>query len=147
MDDGAGAPDKAAATGKPLLQCKNHGCQMKFLEEENHDQACRHHREPPMFHDMKKGWRCCSTKMVYDWDDFEKIEPCVVGRHSAVGPDAKFAASPTVAAAESAAAAAGGAGSAAPAPALKSIDDYNMKNPDAVTAVSAAIDNQYAYVS
>ncbi|RLN58114.1 hypothetical protein BBJ28_00001352 [Nothophytophthora sp. Chile5] len=131
------------SAGKSLLQCKNHGCQQKFLETENHDQACRHHSQPPMFHDMKKGWQCCSTKMVYDWDDFEKIEPCVVGRHSAVGPNEQFAASPTVAAAESAASAAGSSVPAAP-PSLKSIDDYNEKNPNAVTAVSAAVDNQQA---
>ncbi|RLN78574.1 hypothetical protein BBJ28_00001936 [Nothophytophthora sp. Chile5] len=132
-----------ASAGQNLLQCKNHGCQQKFLEVENHDQACRHHSQPPMFHDMKKGWQCCSTKMVYDWDDFEKIEPCVVGRHSAVGPNEQFAASPTVAAAESAASAAGSSAPAAPS-SLKSIDDYNEKNPNAVTAVSAAVDNQQA---
>lgn len=142
----ASASGASAAKDKHLLQCKNHGCQQKFLEEDNHDEACRHHREPPMFHDMKKGWRCCSSKMVYDWDDFEKIEPCVVGRHSAVGPNAQFAASPTVAAAESAAASGGNPSVAAPPAPLKSIDDYNKKNPNAVTAVSAAVDSQNTYV-
>ncbi|KAF4324323.1 hypothetical protein BBO99_00001905 [Phytophthora kernoviae] len=136
-----------SASDKKALQCKNHGCQKKFVEEENNDQACRHHHLPPLFHDMKKGWQCCSSKMVYDWDDFEKIEPCVVGRHSVVGPNEQFAASPTVAAAENAASAAGSAGAVAvaqPAAPLKSIDDYNQKNPNAVTAVSAAKDNQQA---
>lgn len=93
--------------------------------------------------------------MVYDWDDFEKIAPCQVGRHSTAPPNAQFAKSPTVLAAESAeaAAAAGGAAVAAaaavapPAPVLKSIDDYNKKNPNAVTAVSAAVETQTAYVS
>jgi hypothetical protein len=132
------------ASGKKFLQCKNHGCQKKFLEEENSDQACRHHSLPPLFHDMKKGWQCCSSKMVYDWDDFEKIEPCIVGRHSAVGPNEQFAASPTVAAAESAASSAAAAATAPPAAPLKSIDDYNQKNPDAVTAVSAAKESQTA---
>ncbi|OWY99109.1 hypothetical protein PHMEG_00029954, partial [Phytophthora megakarya] len=132
-----------ATTDKRYLQCKNHGCQKKFLEEENNDQACRHHSLPPLFHDMKKGWQCCSSKMVYDWDDFEKIEPCIIGRHSTVGPNEQFAASPTVAAAESAAASSAGA-VAPPAAPLKSIDDYNQKNPNAVTAVSAAKDNQTA---
>ncbi|KAG7382895.1 Integrin beta-1-binding protein 2 [Phytophthora pseudosyringae] len=132
-----------AASDKQHLQCKNHGCQKKFLEEENSDQACRHHSLPPLFHDMKKGWQCCSSKMVYDWDDFEKIEPCIIGRHSAVGPNEQFAVSPTVAAAESAAASSVGA-VAPPAAPLKSIEDYNEKNPDAVTAVSAAKDSQTA---
>ncbi|KAH7480030.1 hypothetical protein PRNP1_008104 [Phytophthora ramorum] len=132
----------AVESDKNLLQCKNHGCQKKFLEEENSDQACRHHSLPPLFHDMKKGWQCCSSKMVYDWDDFEKIEPCIVGRHSAVGPNSQFAASPTVAAAESAAGSV--AAAAPPAAPLKSIDDYNQKNPDAVTAVSSAKESQQA---
>ena len=130
-------------TKKPYRQCKNHGCQKKFVEEENSDDACRYHSLPPLFHDMKKGWQCCSSKMVYDWDDFEKIEPCRVGRHSTVGHQEQFAASPTVAAAESAATRSvdpvGAAQAAAP---LKSIDDYNQKNPNAVTAVSAAKENQ-----
>lgn len=100
---------------------------------------------------MKKGWSCCSSKMVYDWDDFEKIPACQVGRHSTAPPAAQFAKSPTVLAAEGAAAAAGSAapaGSATTAPpVLKSIDDYNKKNPNAVTAVSAAVDTQNAYVT
>lgn len=127
-----------AVLDKNYVQCKNHGCQKKFLIEENNDQACHHHRLPPLFHDMKKGWQCCSSKMVYDWDDFEKIEPCSIGSHSTVGPNARFAASPTV----SAAASAPGAAVPQPAAPLKSIDDYNQKNPNAVTAVSAAKERQ-----
>ena len=60
-----------------------------------------------------------------------------------MGHQEQFAASPTVAAAESAATRSvdpvGAAQAAAP---LKSIDDYNQKNPNAVTAVSAAKENQ-----
>lgn len=143
---------KATTSAQNLLQCKNFGCTKKFLEEENHDTACHHHAQPPTFHDMKKGWTCCASKMVYDWDDFEKIAPCQVGRHSTAAPNAQFAKSPTVLAAEGAEAAAAGAGgsaaaSAPPAPVLKSIDDYNKKNPNAVTAVSAAVETQTAYVS
>lgn len=142
------AASTSAAANPNLLQCRNFGCTQKFEEAENSDTACRHHQAPPTFHDLKKGWQCCSTKMVYDWDEFERIEPCAVGRHSAVAPTAQFAQSPTVAAAEGAA-----AGAVAPAPApvaapvLKSIDDYNKTNPNAVTAVSAAVDTQKAYVS
>ncbi|KAI9915079.1 hypothetical protein PsorP6_007704 [Peronosclerospora sorghi] len=128
----------SAASDKKYLQCKNHGCQKKFLEEENNEQACHHHSLPPLFHDMKKGWQCCSSKMVYDWDDFENIEPCVVGRHSTLGPNKQFAASPTVeAAANSSDDVALRAGTL-----LKSIDDYNQNNPNAVTAVSAAKESQ-----
>ncbi|GAB9470094.1 Chord family protein [Globisporangium polare] len=140
---------KVSASAQNLLQCKNFGCAKKFSEEENHDAACHHHAQPPTFHDMKKGWTCCSSKMVYDWDDFEKIAPCQVGRHSTAPPNAQFAKSPTVLAAEGAEAAAAAAGGAVPAaapstPVLKSIDDYNKKNPNAVTAVSAAVETQTA---
>lgn len=141
-----------SASAQNLLQCKNFGCAKKFSEEENHDAACHHHAQPPTFHDMKKGWTCCSSKMVYDWDDFERIAPCQVGRHSTAPPNAQFAKSPTVLAAEGAEAAAAAAGGAVPAaapstPVLKSIDDYNKKNPNAVTAVSAAVETQTAYGS
>ncbi|DAZ95242.1 TPA: hypothetical protein N0F65_002354 [Lagenidium giganteum] len=137
----ASSAAKASSSSKPLLQCRNYGCAQKFSEEDNHDTACNHHHKPPTFHDMKKGWQCCSSKMVYDWDDFEKIPRCAVGRHSATEPSAMFAKSPTVEAAENAAA---GAAPAPPAPVLKSIDDYNKSNPTAVTAVSSVTDAQKA---
>jgi len=65
--------------------CRNPGCKKKYLESENHDQACHYHPGKPIFHDLKKGWTCCN-KIAYDWDEFEKIEPCAVGRHSDVDP-------------------------------------------------------------
>jgi disease resistance protein len=60
--------------------CKNPGCKQKYLESENHDQACKYHSGKPMFHDLKKGWTCCN-KIAYDWDEFEALERCAVGRH------------------------------------------------------------------
>lgn len=48
---------------------------------QNHATACRFHPGKPIFHDIKKGWDCCG-KIVYDWDEFEKIEGCCVGFHS-----------------------------------------------------------------
>jgi hypothetical protein len=122
-----------------LLRCKNYGCAKKYTEEENNAEACRHHLKPPVFHDTKKGWQCCSSKMVYDWDEFEKIPPCAIGSHSNVDPGALFAKSPTIQAAENASSSS--VSSPAPAPILKSIDDYNKTNPNAVTAVSSAVDN------
>eukprot|EP01015_Nassula_variabilis_P022856 TRINITY_DN4226_c0_g1_i15.p3 TRINITY_DN4226_c0_g1~~TRINITY_DN4226_c0_g1_i15.p3 ORF type:complete len:111 (+),score=25.95 TRINITY_DN4226_c0_g1_i15:175-507(+) len=70
-----------------LKACKNAGCRKKFSDSENHDQACKHHTGKPMFHDLRKGWTCCN-KIVYDWDEFEKIEPCAVGSHSDKKADA-----------------------------------------------------------
>ncbi|CAI5740825.1 unnamed protein product [Peronospora destructor] len=83
---------------KKYLQCKNHGCQQKFLDEENSDQACRHQSLPPLFHDMKRAGNAARPRWC-----FENIEPCIVGRHSTVGPNEQFAISPTVAAAANAA--------------------------------------------
>ena len=54
------------------LVCKRNGCRMKYCEEDNNDTICKHHPGKPMFHDLKKGWTCCN-KIVYDWDEFEKI--------------------------------------------------------------------------
>lgn len=47
---------------------------------ENGEGACRYHPGKPIFHDLKKGWACCN-KIVYDWDEFKKIETCAIGRH------------------------------------------------------------------
>jgi len=113
------------------LRCKNYGCNEWYSEEDNSDQACRHHTAPPVFHDTKKGWSCCE-KRVYDWDEFQKIEGCSTGPHSTVDPKLLFAASPTVTAANAAEA-------KNPGPVLKSIEDYNKKNPEAVTAASSAV--------
>ncbi|KDO26831.1 hypothetical protein SPRG_08122 [Saprolegnia parasitica CBS 223.65] len=114
---------------KELVQCKNFGCREKFVDSENHGLACRHHKAPPTFHDTKKGWSCCSSKMVYDWDDFEKIEPCAVGFHSAVGNQAPVVAETPARAPVPVV--------AAPAAPVKSIDDYNKSNPTAVTSISS----------
>ncbi|KEG06478.1 rar1 [Trypanosoma grayi] len=64
------------------LVCTNFGCGQFFLPEENHDAACRHHAEPPVFHDVEKYWRCCPTRRARDWDDFKAIPPCRTGPHS-----------------------------------------------------------------
>ncbi|OQR86374.1 hypothetical protein ACHHYP_10608 [Achlya hypogyna] len=114
---------------KELVQCKNFGCREKFVDSENHELACRYHKAPPTFHDTKKGWSCCSSKMVYDWDDFEKIEPCTVGFHSAVGNQAPVVPAAPIALPTPVV--------AAPAAPLKSIDDYNKANPDAATSVAS----------
>ncbi|KAF0709598.1 Aste57867_5823 [Aphanomyces stellatus] len=114
---------------KDLIQCKNFGCREKYYDSENHAAACKHHTLPPKFHDGKKGWTCCQEKLAYDWEEFEKIEPCAVGFHSATGIDAPKP-EPT------------GFGAPVlvvpPPVATKSIDDYNQTNPNAVTAVSSA---------
>jgi len=58
--------------GTGLLRCKNYGCNQSFAEEANTESSCRFHKAPPVFHDTKKGWACC-TKRVYDWDEFHTV--------------------------------------------------------------------------
>jgi len=60
--------------------CINNGCKKKYLASENGPEACCHHSGKPIFHDFKKGWTCCNV-IVYDWDDFQKIQGCKVGPH------------------------------------------------------------------
>jgi hypothetical protein len=122
------------------LRCKNYGCNAFFLESENHDTACTHHIAPPFFHDTAKGWQCCREKKAYDWDDFQAIKGCTVGRHSTVEQQKIFQESPTIAAAASASSSdSSSQTSSAP---LRSIADYNSRNPTAATAASSAKTSQ-----
>ena len=55
-------PEKKAAPGMTAsgkLRCKNFGCQCEYDEADNKEGACRHHVEPPVFHDTRKWWSCC----------------------------------------------------------------------------------------
>ncbi|KAL4444382.1 hypothetical protein ABPG74_016675 [Tetrahymena malaccensis] len=68
-----------------LKKCKRGGCNKQFKESENTGNSCKFHPGKPIFHDTKKGWTCCN-KIVYDWDEFSKIEPCAEGMHSDLDP-------------------------------------------------------------
>ena len=83
------------------LKCKRAGCNKKYKESENTHSSCKFHNGKPIFHDIKKGWACCN-KIVYDWDEFEKIEGCCTGKHSNVKQDSGFWKSSTVQNAENA---------------------------------------------
>lgn len=62
-------------------RCKRHGCLKHYLESENKEGACLYHPGKPIFHDTKKGWTCCQ-KVVYDWDEFQKLPTCATGKHT-----------------------------------------------------------------
>ncbi len=62
-------------------RCKRHGCLKHYKEDENSETSCLYHPGQPIFHDLKKGWTCCN-KIVYDWDEFQKLPTCAVGRHT-----------------------------------------------------------------
>ena len=68
------------ASENDLQTCNNNGCKQKYKASENHATSCKHHSGKPIFHDFKKGWTCCNV-IVYDWDEFQKIEACQVGPH------------------------------------------------------------------
>eukprot|EP00598_Pedospumella_elongata_P001445 CAMPEP_0184976242 /NCGR_PEP_ID=MMETSP1098-20130426/7246_1 /TAXON_ID=89044 /ORGANISM="Spumella elongata, Strain CCAP 955/1" /LENGTH=305 /DNA_ID=CAMNT_0027499079 /DNA_START=46 /DNA_END=963 /DNA_ORIENTATION=- len=122
--------EKDAVVEENLVRCKNYGCNQFFSEEHNHDEACQHHTGPPIFHDTMKCWSCCRDRKAFDFESFQLITGCAMGRHSTVAQKVAIAASPN-APSES------GAPVAAPVQ-LKSIADFNTKNPDAASAASAA---------
>ena len=71
---------------KSELKCLRPGCLKKYHENENTATSCKYHSGKPIFHDLKKGWTCCN-KIVYDWDEFQKIVGCMEGNHSNVRAD------------------------------------------------------------
>ena len=61
----------------------------------------RFHTGKPIFHDGKKGWDCCPGA-AYDWEEFQKIVGCAVGKHNDTKEEVQFWKSSTVSNAESA---------------------------------------------
>ncbi len=75
-------PKEIIKTGDGKYYCGNPGCSQKtFDPEDNPEGACQHHMGQPVFHDRKKFWACCKQE-AYDWDDFLKLPPCAVGKHT-----------------------------------------------------------------
>lgn len=64
------------------VRCTNFGCGKSFDPDHNTDDACHYHCKGPVFHDLAKYWACCPDKKGFDWNEFEKIPPCQVGKHS-----------------------------------------------------------------
>ena len=62
-------------------KCKRPGCNKKYTDADNDGTKCSFHSGQPIFHDLKKGWSCCN-KIVYDWDEFQKIPGCCTGAHT-----------------------------------------------------------------
>ena len=109
------------AEGK--VKCQNFGCAQLFDPNDNPEGSCKHHVGPPFFHDCNKGWTCCKGKTAMDWDDFQKLPTCAVGRHSATPPKAPPKKEPTCV-------------PCAPVP-TKSIENYNENNKDAPTGAKS----------
>ncbi|XP_011875846.1 PREDICTED: cysteine and histidine-rich domain-containing protein isoform X2 [Vollenhovia emeryi] len=64
-----------------LLHCYNRGCGKKFNPSDNKDDDCVHHPGSPVFHDVYKGWSCCSKKCT-DFTEFLNINGCTRSKHS-----------------------------------------------------------------
>ena len=84
------APKPADKEKDKRLVCKRFGCQARYLPGDNHEEACRYHAKPPIFHETRKWWACCPKKVAWDWDTFTAIPGCMVGAHSDVAQDKKF---------------------------------------------------------
>ncbi|CAJ1008226.1 putative CHORD [Leishmania naiffi] len=76
------APRKEDEAHEGEVRCTNFGCNQYYKEEENMDDSCHHHLKGPVFHDLEKFWGCCESRKAFDWESFEKIPKCCVGRHS-----------------------------------------------------------------
>ena len=66
-------------------KCTHLGCNQFYYEKDNVEGCCHYHDGKPMFHDLKKGWTCCN-QLAYDWDEFQKLKPCKVGKHTDIPP-------------------------------------------------------------
>ena len=116
------------------VRCRNYGCNLYYLEEENGDDICQHHTGPPIFHDTMKCWSCCRDRKAYDFESFQLINGCSKGRHSIVVPDIAISKSPNSIDLPTPPTGSG----TITTPPLKSIESYNAANPDAVSAASSA---------
>jgi CHORD len=123
---------KAIVDNDSTKRCRNYGCNQRYDELDNGDLSCKHHTGPPIFHDTMKCWSCCRDRKAYDFEAFQQIQGCSIGRHSDIAPGVNIANSPS-------------ATSSAEkvvtpvAPQLKSIAAYNAANPEAASAAASAV--------
>ena len=125
----------SAITGKPLVRCKNYGCQQFFDEDDNAEGSCQHHVGPPIFHDTMKCWSCCRDRKAYDFEGFQEIKGCHTGKHSTENVGQVIAASPNN---PTTVFEAGEGEGEKEAPKLKSIDAYNASDAAGPTAAEGA---------
>jgi len=121
------------------LRCRNYGCNQFYNEEENTDSSCHHHTAPPIFHDTKKCWSCCMDRTSYDFESFQLLPTCFIGRHSTEVKSVTIAASPNAARVSGDETSSSSSSSEAPTTVLRSIEKYNETNPTAATAAASAV--------
>lgn len=116
-----------------LLRCKNYGCNQYYKEDENNEDSCKHHIAPPIFHDTMKCWSCCRDKKAYDFESFQLITGCTIGKHSQIAQKIAIAASPNAPTTSTTTNT-----DTVAQPQLKSISDFNLKNPNAASSEQTA---------
>ena len=72
---------------KTTVACTHFGCQQRFPKGGPYPDECIYHRLPPVFHETAKYWACCPTKKAYDWEDFQAIPGCCIGKCSEIRDD------------------------------------------------------------
>ena len=125
--------ETATTIDENLLRCKNYGCNQYYKEDENNEDSCKHHIAPPIFHDTMKCWSCCRDKKAYDFESFQLITGCTIGKHSQIAQKIAIAASPNAPTTSTTTNT-----DTAAAPQLKSISDFNLKNPNAASSEQTA---------
>jgi len=70
------------------VPCTNFGCKRRIPRGGPYPE-CQHHVAPPVFHETAKFWSCCPQKKAYDWDEFQSIPGCKMGRCSETKSDEK----------------------------------------------------------
>jgi len=74
-------PMKIWVSNTGQYMCIRPGCGKKYDPEDNVEGCCKYHAGKPVFHDRYKYWSCCPDKKSQDWDDFNAVERCAVGKH------------------------------------------------------------------
>jgi hypothetical protein len=93
-----------------------------------------------------KCWSCCRDKKAFDFEGFQEIKGCAMGRHSQNIPGVAISASPRTGVSSGSTVIDDRSNNPAPssisdtvfAPVVKNIDDFNKANPTQVTAASSA---------
>mmetsp|Transcript_9135 Transcript_9135/g.26102 ORF Transcript_9135/g.26102 Transcript_9135/m.26102 type:complete len:306 (+) Transcript_9135:161-1078(+) len=78
--------DRRKAEQASTVACTHFGCKNRFPRGGPYPE-CRYHKMPPVFHETAKYWACCPDKKAYDWDEFQNIPGCEMGRCTDVKDD------------------------------------------------------------
>ncbi|ORZ38399.1 chord-domain-containing protein [Catenaria anguillulae PL171] len=79
--------DPPNAIVAPGTACLRNGCGTPYVSDAaTRSTPCIHHPGAPLFHEGSKGWTCCKSKSVLEFEHFLKIKGCTEGKHVFVKP-------------------------------------------------------------